>query len=87
MKCIRAHKMKKISIYSKSIEEVIKKAKTVFVEKALSSKRPKDVWKTIHLIQHIRNILNNIFCIFKMKGATCIPTLNRALTMHRNFTL
>ena len=32
-------------------------------------------------------VRNNIFCIFKIKGATCIPTLNRALTMHRNFTL
>ena len=32
------------------LKKVIKKAKTVFVEKALLSKRPKDVWKTIHRI-------------------------------------
>ena len=32
------------------MKKVIKKAKTVFVEKALSSKRPKDVWKTTHRI-------------------------------------
>ncbi len=32
------------------LKKVIKKAKTVFVEKVLSSNRPKDVWKTIHRV-------------------------------------
>ena len=34
------------------LKKAIKKAKTAFVEKALSCKRPKDVWKTIHRILH-----------------------------------
>ena len=41
-----------VSIHSKQLKNLIKKAKQSFMITALSSKRPKEVWRTIHRILH-----------------------------------
>ena len=42
--------MLEISEYSESAKKEIKETETLFYKKALSKKRPKEIWKTIYQI-------------------------------------